>query len=229
VYDEYEVVVGARTMWNILSRGGWSRRIGRHIARERNQQLRALWKTKIAFWPVEKVVCVDESGVNEKTGWRKYGWSPERMPCDNVGSCKRSERCSILPAMSVNGYFNNVLVKQGAITGEDFLHWIWTYVLPQMELRMILVMDNASIHHDERLLELAAAHHVSVEYLPSYPPDFNPIERSFCEHKAFIKRHQGVIEAYNNFEEFILWALSDFKAPHAREQYRKCGFDVDSL
>jgi transposase len=36
LFDETGVVIGARAIWNCLSRGGYSRKIGRHIAKERN-------------------------------------------------------------------------------------------------------------------------------------------------------------------------------------------------
>jgi transposase len=191
--------------------------------------LRSYWQAKAAFWKPEQLIFIDESAANEKTGWRKYGWSPMGLPVDNMSSSQRSERWSILPALSVTGYLDNVLVKQGSITADDFIEWIWQYVLPQTTPGQILVMDNASIHHDHRLQEVIAQYGVSIEFLPPYSPDFNPIEKSFNELKSFIKRQQAVIATYDNFGEFLLWALSEFKAPHAKEQFRKCGYDVDGL
>ncbi len=75
------------------------------------------------------------------------------MPCDNKAPAKRSERWVILPAMIVDGYMDNVLIKQGAITAEEFVEWISLYVLPQTTPSQILVMDNASIHRDSRRLD----------------------------------------------------------------------------
>lgn len=44
---------------------------------------------------------IDESGANELTGSRKFGWSPKGLACHEFESIKRSERWSILPAMTV--------------------------------------------------------------------------------------------------------------------------------
>jgi transposase len=229
LFDEHEVFVTARTVWNSLSRGGWTRKIGRHIAIERNQELRAYWKARAAHIGLDRLIFVDESAAAEKTGWRKYGWSPLGLPVNNVKSTKRSKRWSILPALSVNGYLNHVLVKQGSITADDFISWIWQYVLPQTFPGQVIVMDNASIHHDDRLQEIVTPYGVSIEYLPPYSPDFNPIEQSFNELKSFIKRQQAVIATYDNFGEFLLWALSEFQAPHAKEQFKKCGYDMEGF
>lgn len=46
--------------------------------------------------------------------------------------------------------------------------------------RRILILDNASRHKINRL----DFHHVDYEFLPTYSPDFNPIERLWLRLKA---------------------------------------------
>ena len=43
---------------------------------------------------------------NEKTGDRKYVWSRVNTPVELAYPMKRSERWSLLPALTVNGYLN---------------------------------------------------------------------------------------------------------------------------
>ena len=48
---------------------------------------------------------------------------------------------------------------------------------------------------------------VKLEFLPPYSPDFNLIEESFTELKAWIKKNRQLIEDCENFEEFFkTWA-----------------------
>jgi transposase len=71
----------------------------------------------------------------------------------------------------------------------------------------VLVMDNASIHHGNEVLELADRYGmvscitaavlltythtgVKIEYLPPYSPDLNPIEEVFLKIKHFLRRHR---------------------------------------
>jgi transposase len=53
----------------------------------------------------------------------------------------------------------------------------------------VLVLDNASIHRSPRLRELCEAYSVALEFLPPYSPDFNPIEATFHNLKAWIQRN----------------------------------------
>ena len=39
----------------------------------------------------------------------------------------------------------------------------------------VLVMDNASIHKGQHLIDICNAKGVRVEYLPPYSPDLNPV------------------------------------------------------
>ena len=56
-------------------------------------------------------------------------------------------------------------------------------------------MDNASIHHSERVKQMCSDAGVIVVYLPPYSPDFNPIEEFFAELKGFMKRTWDLYEA----------------------------------
>ena len=44
---------------------------------------------------------------------------------------------------------------------------------------------------------------VRLEKLPSYSPDFNPIEDSFAELKMWIKKNRMIAENCESFEEFL--------------------------
>jgi transposase len=79
----------------------------------------------------------------------------------------------------------------------------------------VLVMDNATIHHGDEILELAdrfgassgpqslvfdidSLSGVRIEYLPPYSPDLNPIEEAFSKIKAFIRRNNDLFQAYED-------------------------------
>ena len=80
----------------------------------------------------------------------------------------------------------------------------------------ILVMDNASIHRDSRLAELAYCYGVAIEYLLPYSPDYNPIEKSFNQLKLWIKRHASEAAMYTNFGDFLSIAISEFETGAAK-------------
>jgi len=76
-----------------------------------------------------------------------------------------------------------------------FLTYLDKVLLPAVEPGSILVMDNwcakhpeGTVHHGEDVNQLVEVHGCSIFYLPSYSPDFNPIEFLFSKIKAYIKK-----------------------------------------
>lgn len=132
----------------------------------------------------------DESSSNAAMGYRKYGWAPRNTIALVKRWLRKGERSSILPGYT-KGYIATI-VKKGSITQEIFENWLEEDLLPVVPriegLPIILVMDNAAIHHSERIITLCSLFNVQLEYLPPYCPWFNPIETSFHDIKSFIRR-----------------------------------------
>ena len=67
---------------------------------------------------------------------------------------RRSERWSILPVLTVEGYISYIIF-QGALTAALFKDFVEYQVLlnytPYLGPRSIIVLDNASIHKSARL------------------------------------------------------------------------------
>ena len=212
------------TIWNILAAAGWSRKQCKRRALERCEPLRIEWQRRQFEWMAHKVVCIDESAANERTGYRKYGWSLKGAPSYTDSPARRSERWSILPALSIDGYLPGTLIYQGSITAEIFLHWLEYDILPQLEPGTVLVMDNASIHRTEGTRELVRRFDCYLAYLPPYSPDLNPIELSFSVLKAWIRRHYELAALHSTFEGFLRQAIDSIDSSMAQKWFWKCGY-----
>jgi len=124
-------------------------------------------------------------------------------------------------------------VYTGTTDGPLFTEWIEHELLPLCNpfpgVRSVVVMDNASIHHNQAITDLFTTAGVVLVYLPPYSPDFNPIEEFFAQLKALIKRHFHVWEdgVFEGFEEFLAWCIqragSDKEA--AKGHFRNCYID----
>jgi DDE superfamily endonuclease len=83
---------------------------------------------------------------------RKYGWAPLGVAPYVYQSIKRTERWSLLPVYTSDGFFSWEII-QGSYTTESFNAFVENKVLPYCNPypgpRSILVMDNAKIHHNE--------------------------------------------------------------------------------
>ena len=85
-------------------------------------------------------------------------------------------------------------------------------------------MDNASIHRGVRIKELCEDAGVDLFFLPPYSPDLNPIEATFHDLKAWIRRNQQLAGTYDDFGEFIKLAVRMAGGNNARSHFRSAGY-----
>ena len=59
-------------------------------------------------------------------------------------------------------------------------------MLPFPQKNSVLVMDNARIHHNVKIISIVEEFGGRVLFLPPYSPDFNPIELAFSVIKSWL-------------------------------------------
>ena len=67
-------------------------------------------------------------------------------------------------------------------------------------------------------------------FLPFYSSDFNPIEETFAELKAWIKKNRALLEIFEMFEEFLredMEVLSSKVGYHFHRVYIEWSEDMD--
>ena len=78
----------------------------------------------------------------------------------------------------------------------DYVEWcLLPYVMPFncTNPRSVVVMNNASIHHVEKVVALIEDVGAVVVYLPPYFPDIMPIEVCFSKVKAYLRANNSLI------------------------------------
>ena len=75
------------------------------------------------------------------------------------------------------------------MTKEVFESYVEHFLAPALLPGQVVVMDNLSAHKGERVRVLIEQRGCEILYLPSYSPDFNPIEKAFNVYRA---KHNGV-------------------------------------
>src|SRR4051794_5142537 len=79
-------------------------------------------------------------------------------------------------------------VLDGPMTGAVFRAYVEQGLAPALEPGDGVAMDNLSAHKVAGVQEAIRAAGASVLYLPSYSPDFNPIEQLFAKFKALLRK-----------------------------------------
>ena len=96
---------------------------------------------------------------------------------------------SAIPAMTTQDVFTTT----DRVNGDVFERFVCECILPIIlpfdgnNPRYILEMDNASIHHLERIEEIITGIGAKILFLPPYSPDLMPLEEVFSKVKSILK------------------------------------------
>jgi transposase len=69
---------------------------------------------------------------------------------------------------------------------------------------------------------------VVLAFLPPYSPDFNPIEESFSELKAWVKRNNELVATFDDFGGFLHLAVQQVgeNNEHAKQHFKNAGIGL---
>ena len=121
----------------------------------------------------------------------------------------RGKRISAVASMTVDGFLD-AYCTTGSVK-EVFCNFVERKLLSQLmpfdgaNPRSIVMLDNASIHHTGRAVELIQSVGALVHFIPPYSPDLNPIEELFSKVKACSKENDKAMQAADDraLEDFI--------------------------
>jgi len=115
-------------------------------------------------------------------------------------------------------------VFEGAVTSDLFVRWLQEWLVPTLAPGTTVVLDNLSVHRNADVrpaIEGAGCH---LRYLPSYSPDFNPIELAFSKLKTHLR---GVAaRAFEPLLAAIGTGLDRITPADIRGYYDHCGFPL---
>lgn len=235
LWDEFQTQVTKSSISRALAFRGWSKKTTQQRARERNVDLRDAYFHNISEFCSEHLVFVDETGCDRRIGLRRTGWSPLGVAPVQVSQFHRDQRYQILPAYAQDGVVLS-RVFQGSTDASvfgDFIDQLLHHCGKWPEPKSVLVMDNASFHHSEKITQLCADAGVKLVYLPPYSPDLNPIEEFFTKLKAFIKRNWQRYEEDPGqaFSVFLEWCVSvvGARGESAEGHFRHAGLEIEVL
>lgn len=138
----------------------------------------------------KRLVFIDESGFNlamtplyarAPKGQRAYGQIPKN----------RGENSSLIAALSLDEGVCAAMTLEGAVDGIAFKVYMQEVLVPMLRPGQVVVLDNLQVHKNQAVRETIEAQGCELLFLPSYSPDFNPIEQAFSKLKTFVRKHKA--------------------------------------
>lgn len=187
---------------------GWSKKTYTAKAAQRDEERRAAFRRDMKEFPDPEVfVWFDETATTRHSFECRRGWcrGGAKVCVSKYFSRSAPFGATLLAAADIHGPIFNmcelVLHKRGdddddpthgTVGCERYAQYVKECVIPNMGppggKRSVAVLDNASPHWSEELVRLFQEAGYQIVFLPTYSPDYNPIELVFSKYKNYLKR-----------------------------------------
>lgn len=168
---------------------------------------RKKWREQQPDWPVERLVFIDETGLNTKMT-RLYGRAATSQRCVAAVPFGHWHSNTFIAALRVDR-LGAPLLLDGAMNGESFLVYVKRVLVPTLSPGDIVICDNLSSHKVKGVAEAIQTAGACLRYLPPYSPDLNPIEMAFAKLKAHMRKHSP--REFNLLLKALTEALETFE------------------
>jgi transposase len=106
-----------------------------------------------------------------------------------------------------------------------FLAYVSQVLVPELKPEDVVVLDNLPAHKDPRVRAMIEAAGASLQYLPPYSPDFNPIENAFAKLKALLRK--AAERTVEGLWTTIGQLVDAFPPSECANYFRAAGYDPD--
>jgi transposase len=120
---------------------------------------------------------------------RTHGYAPQGQRCHGTHDWHARGRTNVIGALRGCGLLTVGLFSVN-IDAEVFTAGVAQELLPKLPAACVVVMDNASCHKRQDTQNAIARAGHTLEYLPAYSPDLNPLEHKWAQAKSCRKRLQ---------------------------------------
>lgn len=163
---------------------------------------------------------VDESGANITLA-RRYGWAPINHRCHGAVPRNYAHNLTLIASLTLDG-IEAPLLLEGAVDGLIFERYVEEILVPTLRPGELVLLDNLSVHKRASIRTAIEAAGCRLLYLPSYSPDFSPIEQAFSKIKAYLRRVGA--RTQEALEAAIAEAIDLITAADAGGYFRHCGY-----
>ena len=167
-------------------------------------------------------VFLDETGASTAMV-RRSGWAPKGERLVDAAPHGHWRTTTFVAGLRASGIIAP-FVLDGPMAGEAFRAYVEQVLVPELEPGDAVVMDNLRPHKVAGVREAIRAVGASILYLPSYSPDFNPIEQLFAKLKELLRK--AAARTKEALWDAIGRHLDDFTPEECRNYLAHCGYEL---
>ena len=158
-------------------------------AHERDEGKRAAWREEVALVRREDLVFLDETSSH--LGYTPtHAWAPRGQRAYATAPANRGENKTVVASLTLDGVGPRMRFD-GAMTTARFEGYVRFVLAPTLRPGQVVIADNLKPHHSPIARAAIEARGARFLPLPSYSPDFNPIEEAFSKVKHFLRRAEA--------------------------------------
>lgn len=229
LYDLTGTWVHISTICRTVHRLGLTRKRVQRVALQCREELQLQFMAEISMFEPEMIIWVDETGSSRRNAVRSYGYSLKGMRAVSHKLSVSGRRINAIGAISTEG-LEDVYITEGNVTGEVFVTFVRNCLLPILQpfngtnSHSVVVMDNASVHHYEQVLDIITGVGAIIRFLPPYSPELNPIENVFSKVKAFLRANDSVYLSTSSPHTLVLMAFCTITKDDCMNFIRHSGY-----
>jgi len=168
------------------------------------------------------LVFVDESSTNIALTPR-YARAPRGERARGKAPRNWGKNVTLISSITLEGMGPSMSIE-GSSDTESFGLYMRSILAPRLKRGQIVVMDNLSVHRSRWVRELIEGRGCQLWLLPSYSPDFNPIEEAFSKVKGLLRRAGA--RTLGALFEATGEAIRAVSREDARGYFGHCGYTI---
>jgi transposase len=168
----------------------------------------------------KRLVFVDESSTNVALTPR-YARAPKGQRAKGSVPRNWGKNVTLISSITTKGMGPSMSIE-GSSDTESFGLYLRDVLGPALKRGQVVVMDNLSVHTSKWVRELIEQGGCQLWLLPSYSPDFNPIEEAFSKVKNLIRKAKA--RTLDLLFEATTEALAEVSEDDARGFFEHCGY-----
>jgi len=154
-------------------------------AAERVEADRLRFRRRVARLDRRRLVFTDETGFHLAMT-RAYGRAARGERVNQSVPRNHGKGVSLIGSLGLRGLLAP-LSLEGAVDTVAFDSYVSRMLISQLRPKDVLLLDNLPVHQASQVEQAVASVKAQVLWLPSYSPDFSPIENCWSKVKTLVR------------------------------------------